>query len=42
MATASAVQVREPLNARSLQRWKRYEAELQPLRALLADAGPQV
>ena len=42
VATASAVQVREPLNARSVQRWKRYEAELQPLRRLLAEGGVAV
>lgn len=39
VATASTVQVREPLNRRSLQRWKNYEAELAPLRALLRDGG---
>ena len=35
VATASAVQVRAPLNRSSIGRWRRYEAELRPLRALL-------
>jgi hypothetical protein len=39
VATASAVQVREPINTRSLGRWRRYEAELAPLRALLREGG---
>lgn len=38
VATASAVQVREPIHAHSVQRWKRFEQELAPLRALL-EAG---
>lgn len=39
VATASAVQVRSPMYRSSLDRWRRYEAELGPLRALLRDAG---
>jgi hypothetical protein len=39
VATASAVQVREPLHARAVGRWRHYERELQPLIRLLADQG---
>ena len=39
VATASAVQVREPLHRGALHRWKRFEAELQSLRALLEQGG---
>ncbi len=39
VATASAMQVREPIHARSIQRWKRFEAELAPLRELLCAGG---
>jgi hypothetical protein len=39
VATASAVQVREPLHARSVGRWRHYERELQPLIRLLAESG---
>ena len=39
VATASAVQVREPLNAASIGRWRRYARELEPLRAELVAAG---
>lgn len=39
VATASAVQVRAPMNRNSIGRWKRYEPELAALRALLEDAG---
>lgn len=35
VATASAVQVREPLYASAVGRWRRYEAQLGELRALL-------
>lgn len=38
-ATASAAQVREPVHARSVGKWKRYVAELAPLRERLAAAG---
>ena len=37
--TASAQQVRSPINARGLGRWRRYEAELAPLIAELEAAG---
>ncbi|WP_162301428.1 tetratricopeptide repeat-containing sulfotransferase family protein [Cognatilysobacter segetis] len=37
--TASAAQVREPLNDRSIGRWRRYGDALQPLRDQLAAAG---
>lgn len=39
VATASAVQVREPMNRRSLQRWKRYGAPMDALRTLLEHEG---
>lgn len=39
VSTASTVQVRSPINRHSLHRWKRYEAELQPLRELLEANG---
>lgn len=39
VATASAVQVRAPLNRGSLHRWKRYEHELEGLRGLLERHG---
>jgi tetratricopeptide (TPR) repeat protein len=39
VATASSVQVRQPIYRTSLERWRRYERELAPLRALLAEAG---
>lgn len=39
VATASAVQVREPLNRRSVGRWRRYEDALAPARAILEAAG---
>ena len=42
VATASAVQVREPIHARSVQRWKRYATELAPLRDLLRQGGIDV
>jgi tetratricopeptide (TPR) repeat protein len=38
-ATASAVQVRQPLYDSSLQQWRHYADELAPLRARLAAAG---
>ena len=37
--TASAVQVREKVHSRSVGRWRRYERQLEPLRAGLANAG---
>lgn len=39
IATASAVQVRQPLNARSIGTWRRYERHLGAARAIVADAG---
>ncbi|HEX7035656.1 MAG TPA: sulfotransferase [Pseudomonadales bacterium] len=39
VATASAVQVREPAHTRSVGRWRRYEQQLAPMRAALAAAG---
>ena len=39
VATASAVQVREPMHARAVGRWRCYERELQPLVRLLAEEG---
>ncbi len=38
-ATASVVQVREPLHARFMGRWRRYGDALKPLRELLGEAG---
>ncbi len=35
VATASAVQVREPIYTTAVERWRRYEAQLQPLRDML-------
>ncbi len=37
--TASTVQIREKIHSRSVDRWKRYETQLEPLRAYLEDAG---
>jgi hypothetical protein len=46
VATASAVQVRSPLNAASIGRWRRYDAVLKPaidtLRAMGIDPAPEV
>lgn len=42
VATASAVQVRAPLNRGSVRRWRHYEAELAGLRELLRNAGIDV
>ncbi|MEQ9465134.1 MAG: sulfotransferase [Haliea sp.] len=39
VTTASVVQVREAAHTRSVGRWRRFEAELQPLRRALEDAG---
>ncbi len=39
VATASAVQVRKPLYATSIGRWRRYAAHLEPLLAELAAGG---
>jgi hypothetical protein len=39
VTTASAVQVREPVHARSVARWRRYENELAPTIAVLRHGG---
>jgi tetratricopeptide (TPR) repeat protein len=39
VATASSVQVRQPIYRTALERWRKYETEIEPLRRLLADAG---
>jgi Tfp pilus assembly protein PilF len=39
VATASAVQVRQPLHAKSIGRWHRYKRELEPLRVALEAEG---
>jgi tetratricopeptide (TPR) repeat protein len=39
VATASVVQVREPIYRSALQRWKKYEPQLSGLRELLREAG---
>ena len=38
-ATASSVQVREKIHTRSVNRWKHFEQELQPLKSHLENAG---
>jgi tetratricopeptide (TPR) repeat protein len=42
VTTASATQVRSPINRSSMERWKRHEAQLRELRVLLEDGGIQV
>ena len=39
ITTASAQQVREPIHARYLDQWKRYQAQLEPMRAKLGIYG---
>ncbi|MBW8368074.1 MAG: sulfotransferase [Arenimonas sp.] len=39
VATASWAQVREPIHARFIGQWRRYEAQLQPLREALGEFG---
>jgi hypothetical protein len=39
VATASAIQVREPVHARSVARWRCYERQLQPTIEVLRNAG---
>jgi tetratricopeptide (TPR) repeat protein len=39
VATASSVQVRQPIYKTSMERWRHYERELTPLKALLEEAG---
>ena len=38
VATASAVQVRRPIYRTAVERWRKYERELEPLRKLLGGA----
>ena len=38
-ATASAAQVRQPIYKSSVEKWKHYENELAPLKAILENAG---
>lgn len=38
-ATASAAQVRQPIYTSSVEKWRHYESELAPLKAILEDAG---
>jgi tetratricopeptide (TPR) repeat protein len=42
VATFSATQARQPIHQASMQRWKRYEGELQGLRIVLRDHGVPV
>ena len=42
VSSASALQVREPMNSGSIGRWKNYEPQLAPLRRLLEDAGIEI
>ena len=42
VTTASAVQVREPAHTRSIGRWRRYETQLEIMRATLQDQGVPV
>ncbi|MGH8173622.1 MAG: tetratricopeptide repeat-containing sulfotransferase family protein [Rhodanobacteraceae bacterium] len=37
VATLSTAQVREPIHARALQEWRRYERQLEPLRVALGE-----
>ena len=39
VATASAVQVRAPMYTSALGRWRRYQTQLEPLAAMLREAG---
>jgi tetratricopeptide (TPR) repeat protein len=41
-ATASAVQIREPIHARSVGRWRHFAQQLDPLKRMLEDAGVQL
>lgn len=42
VATASAVQVREPVYSTSVARWKRYERQLRPARKILEQQGIRI
>ncbi len=39
VATASSVQVRQPIYRTAVERWRKYESEIAPLKALLTSAG---
>jgi len=39
VATASAMQVREPLYNTSVARWKKFEVQLEPLKQIFDSAG---
>ena len=39
VATASAVQVRQPAHTKSIGRWRRYEKQLEPMRRQLEALG---
>jgi tetratricopeptide (TPR) repeat protein len=39
VATASSVQVRQPIYRTAVDRWRHYEREVEPLRVFLSDAG---
>jgi hypothetical protein len=39
VATASSVQVRQPIYRTAVERWRKYESEIEPLKRLLAEAG---
>jgi hypothetical protein len=39
VTTASAGQVRKPINAEGIGAWKRYATQLEPLRQRLSDMG---
>jgi hypothetical protein len=40
--TASAAQVRQPIYRTSLEQWRNYEEELQPLIRVLRDGGVEI
>ena len=42
VATASSVQVRQPIYRTSLERWKKYDEQIKPLQALLREAGAAI
>lgn len=42
VSTASAVQVRMPVHRRSVGRWRRYEAQLQPVAKILSASGIKI
>jgi hypothetical protein len=41
-ATASTLQVREKVHTRSVNKWKKYAAELEPLKKHLSSAGVNI